>query len=272
MNPYEKITEVFVRHIDHAIEHDTPLVWQRDWTADSPRSYNGREYAGLLNQLVLNAEKVTHQYKSNIWLTFKKTSELGGKVKKGEKSTIVTFWKPITVKEDDEERTIPLLRYYNVFNVDQTDIELEFEEVDFTILDAEQLIKNWKDCPDIKNHPEKAFYRVGEDTVYIPDMSQFKSAEGYYQTLFHELIHSTGHKDRLNRSLKNGFGSEKYGIEELIAEIGSAFLCNKTGIAPKIDNSIAYLRGWLKAVKDDIKMIIYASQRSQKAVNYIIGD
>jgi antirestriction protein ArdC len=223
---------------------------------------------------------------ADAYLTWKQIEELGGKVKKGAKAEIVTFWKMYPVEEEDKEgnkvkKNIPLLRYYNVFWIGDTE-GIERKEVERVahdpIEEAEAIINGYMSSD---NHPtierdktsDKAYYSPLYDKVVVPTIEQYKEVAEYYSTLFHELTNSTGHATRLNRLASVAhFGSEEYSKEELVAEIGAATLVNMAGIetSASFNNSAAYIEGWSKALRDNVKMIVEASSKAAKAVDYIL--
>ena len=247
----------------------------------------------LLNQLLLG--------KAGEWATFKQIEEAGGKVKKGEKSSVVVFWSFIDVKETNangelEEKKIPMLRYYNVFHVEtQTTIEPKKRGAVDTVIVADPKTKLEQEWAALEEADEicrkyfensgvayketvgdRAFYRPSTDSIETPSKGQFKDGAEYYSTLFHEMAHSTGHKSRLNRFETAGshaFGSENYSKEELVAELSAATLCNMLGIenAASFKNSAAYIQSWSKKLREDKRMIVSASSKAEKAVNYILG-
>ena len=281
-NVYEIVTARIIAELEKG---NIPWRWQRPWTGVRSGAFNriSKKPYSLINQMLLQH--------SGEYATFKQWSELGGHVKKGEKSEIVVFWKIFEAEEtkpetgEKETKKIPLLRYYNVFHISQVEgveplaseqlnDEIEpIEEADKIITDyinIEHL--NFTEC---KSH--RAYYRPSDDSVVVPLKEQYKNINEYYSTTFHELTHSTGHKNRLNR-LESGtvaaFGSETYSKEELVAEIGSASLMNIVGIeTPKtFKNSTAYIQSWLQVLKNDNKFIVSASSRAEKAVNCILGE
>ena len=228
----------------------------------------------------------------------RQSRQLGGYVKKGAKSTPIAFWKffeKVLKKEDADdlqnwspyeiqrgEKVIsgkPLLKYYRVFNIDQTEgipaakIPAPPENKNNPIQSAESLLKKYKTMPPI-NKGEPA-YNPKDDIIKMPDIGDFDSSEEYYSVLFHESIHSTGHKSRLNRDGITKliiFGSHQYSKEELVAEIGACFLNLEAGIKEKkLDISAAYIKSWLEELKNDPKFIVFAASQAQKAVDYILG-
>jgi antirestriction protein ArdC len=243
-----------------------------------------KEYRGV-NVFMLACQ----QYGSPWWLTFNQVKERGGYVRKGEKATPVIFWKFIDRKdsveadsEDNINGKIPLLRYYSVFNVFQTEGITLPPDPEETINPfnpnekAEQIIANMPQRPDIQYGGNKACYRPSSDTITLPPKQTFVSPEEYYSTYFHELSHATGHESRLARKSilePSFFGSHEYSKEELVAEMGAAFLCGFSGIEQKtIENSVAYIQGWLKVLKSSDKtLLVHAAAQAQKASDYILN-
>ena len=243
---------------------------------------SGRRYRGV-NVFLLAFTAFQMGYESAYWLTFRQAKERGGTIKKGEKASMVVFWKPheVTDKETGEVKQIYVLRYYHVFNVSQcADVPapdvLETPEKSFTPVEAaEAIVSGYPNAPEIKHSGAKAFYRPKDDVVQIPKPGRFASPEEYYSTLFHELAHSTGHSSRLNRGLDTDlkpFGSPDYGKEELVAEMTAAFLCGHADITPSvIDNQAAYISGWLGVLKKDSRMLIAAGGAAQRAADHILA-
>ena len=219
-------------------------------------------------------------YESPNWLTLRQANAMGGQIKPGEKSCPVVFWKPMKVqdKETKEDKKIPFLRLYHVFNISQStglkNIPPADESAFIQTLPAE-LVANMSQRPVIKHGMAMASYSPVSDVVNMPDRVRFKSEDHYYTTLFHELVHATGHEKRLKRASimeRNGYGSNPYAKEELIAEMGGAFLCGHAGIVDRtIDSSAAYLEGWLKQLQEDKTLIVHAAAQAQKAADFILG-
>lgn len=278
---YKVITERIIEQLESGI-----VPWQKPWTGtpDGAISYvTGKPYS-ILNQMLLG--------KCGEWLTFKQIQETGGKLKKGSKAKMVTFWKAYEKEwpndnnenAEKEKTTIFLLRYYNVYHIEDCEgIEPKHKAKTTPhnpIQAAESIINNY--CAKNKNlkfHTyvtDKAYYSPLSDMVVIPKIEQFPCVEEYYSTAFHELIHSTGRFDRCNREddkKNNHFGNEGYSKEELIAEIGAAALMNITGIetAKSFKNSAAYINSWIEVLKNDKRFIVSASSKADKAVKYILG-
>ena len=236
-----------------------------------------------MNVFLLAVESWAKGYESSYWITFKQAKEKGGSVRKGEKSSMVVFWKQIEVedRETGEPTTVPVLRYYRVFNIAQCagiaapDVE-EYEPLDFTPIEAAQrIIEGYRNGPAIEHGHAYPCYLPTRDIVRMPDAERFVSEAEWYSALFHELGHSTGHGKRLNRGLDKsaaGFGSESYGKEELVAEMTAAFLCGHAGIErAMMDNAAAYLQGWLKKLREDKRLAVHAAGAAQKAADWILG-
>ena len=263
-----------------SILEEGKIPWHQSWTGVRPMNLiTGFPYRGV-NVWLLGGKGYENPY----WVTFKQALDKGGHVKKGEKGTLIVFWKIRQVREtkdseSNEVDTIPLLRYYKVFNVEQCEgVEYPiWEKADNNPIErCEDVVQGYETCPEIKPDLSKAFYSPVEDFVGMPSLKQFDSSEEYYSVLFHELTHSTGHKSRLGRdtvSAGHSFGTVDYSREELIAEMGASFLCNITGIdnTAVTKNNAGYIQGWLKKLKKDNRLIIQASSKAQKSTDYILG-
>lgn len=275
-NIYEEITNRIINQLESGV-----IPWHKPWSGITNGAYNriSKKPYSLLNQMLLQHD--------GEYATYKQWSELGGKVRKGEKSEIVVFWKILNVEElkdgKVEKKSIPLLKYINVFHVSQVDgVEPKTTKpVEHKSIEEAETIKNEyakRENLVIKEIVSNdAFYSPVKDYIQVPCKEQYKDILEFYSTLFHEMIHSTGHKDRLKRldcSLKfASFGSEDYSKEELIAEIGSAFLMNHIGIESNktFKNSTAYIQSWLRVLKNDNRFIVNASSKAEKAMKYILG-
>ena len=225
-----------------------------------------------------------NEFDSPYYATFHQAKQLGGSIKKGEHGTPVVFWKLLETLEKSEEngeekpKVIPYLQYSMVFNLSQTegiDVPKDAPKPLAPLAICENIIEDFRDKPEtIQTLLPQAYYQPTTDTIHIPAKSSFVSSEKYYATLFHEYVHATGHEKRLNRHAQENtnfdFGSKDYSKEELVAELGSAFLCAEAQIDNSvIDNNAAYLTSWLKALEEDKKLVIYASAKAGKAVDYI---
>jgi antirestriction protein ArdC len=221
-------------------------------------------------------------YSDQRWLTFRQAAQLGGNVRRGERSSLVVFWKQhqVTDERDGEEvtRTIPLLRYFNLFNVAQCD-GLNLAPVPANHIEpieaAMAIVDGMPNPPRITHDGgDRAYYVPATDSIHLPAMSAFDGAGEFYSTAFHELTHSTGHKSRLNRESLDTpapFGSPIYSREELVAEFGAAFLSAQAGIDNTIENSAAYIDGWSRALRADKRLVITAASQGQKAADYVLG-
>jgi antirestriction protein ArdC len=274
---YQAVTD----RIMAALEAGT-VPWRRPWqTFGSPVNIRtGRRYRGI-NVLLLSLQ----DYSDPRWGTYKAISEAGGNVRRGEKSTRVVLWKPVKKRDaEGEDASYLLLRDYAVFNAEQAEgIEPlpEIEEREFTPIEqAERIVNGYVLVPGAGNPGppmlfggDRAYYSPFEDTVKTPRAELFESDEAFYSTLFHELVHSTGHKKRLGRIEPAIFGSDPYAKEELVAEVGASFLCGIAGLAAAGDEqSAAYIAGWLKALSSDRRLVVQAAAQAQKAVDMIVGE
>lgn len=282
-NIYDMVTERIEQLLNQGV-----VPWLKPWRPEAGEHRNlisKKPYRGI-NVFLLSSMG----YDSPFWLTFNQAKKIGGKVKKGEKGTVVIFWKWLPKEEKQENGEvkrfkIPMLRYYTVFNVEQCEgipaekipaldgIE-EAEKME-PIAAAALLVENMPHRPSIEHGGNRACYSPSADRIKMPKFEQFNSAEEYYCTIYHELAHSTGHPSRLDRKEVvnvQPFGSEDYSKEELVAEMTAAFLCGATGIEQAtIENSAAYIQGWLKELKNDRKLVVHAAAAAQKAADFIRG-
>lgn len=272
-DPYQIITDRIIELLEQEI-----VPWQRPWTIGGVTPTNlhsKRPYHGL-NAMLLAALP----FESPYYLTLRQANQLGGCVRKGSRSAPVIFWKLIQRKKDDDPdraETIPLLRYYRVFNLEQIEgIDAPppdtLAQINEPYEPAETLIGCMPNPPNILWKAQtQAYYMPSRDVVYMPLRSQFKTSGDVYRTLAHELVHSTGHKKRLKRMLTARRGSTAYAREELIAEMGAAFFCHRAGIEISYEQHAAYVSHWLKRLREDKRLIVRASSAALKAVNYICG-
>ena len=274
---YAEITN----RIIEALEKGT-VPWQKPWVGGTSGciSYGtGRPYS-LLNHILLGG--VSGEY-----ITFRQCSLAGGHVRRGEKSKMVVFWKQFE-KENEETGEMEqrfVLRHYNVFHLSSqvegvsprwavsvaSVSDLEPDEA------ADDLVRGYINRSGVRltvAASDRAFYRPSTDEVVVPQLNQYQKREEYYSTLFHELTHSTGHPSRLNRiSDVAAFGSHEYSREELVAELGSAFLIKRCGLETETSfiNSAGYIQGWLKALKNDKRLLVSAAGAAEKAVSFILN-
>ena len=269
---YERITERIV-----ALLEQGTIPWHKPWQVKTgwPHNYvSQKPYRGI-NAFLLSAMRC----ESPFWLTFRQAIELGGIVRKGEKACPVVFWKPTKIadRESGEDKKISILRLYHVFNTAQCDGlgDAPFVRDISPVVKPAEIVAHMPEPPIIKHGMASAFYSPQEDSIGIPLQERFESEECYYTTLFHELIHSTGHETRLKRATlaeTNGFGSDPYCKEELIAEMGAAFLCGQAEIAERtIESSAAYIKAWLEKLQSDKTLVVQAAAQAQKAADFIMG-
>lgn len=293
VNVYQMVTDRVIEQLEKGI-----VPWQKPWSgaglADGGAiNYVSRKPYSFLNQMLLGRE--------GEYLTFKQIKDLKGNIKKGAKAGIVVFFTMTThgkkkeVDEDGNEivtevinmHSYPILKYYHVFHIDDCEgIESKIKEIEpddtlKPIEKAENIINGYLSREKklrFKNDKPSgdAYYSPSQDMVVVPMLSQYQIVEEYYSTTFHELTHSTMPEYRCNRKNEMGiaaFGSESYSKEELVAELGSAMICNAINIDSEkaFKNSVAYLQGWLSKLKNDNKMIIWAASKAEKAAKYIMG-
>ncbi len=297
---YERITGIIIEMLETHKANNYSQSWY-NISGDSVFAKNivsNHVYNGI-NQLILNYLKQKYHYKYNRWLTFKQLSELNGKIQKGSKAAIVVF-KSVMYFDVDSERNITklvehmqknnqstghlnlkkvhYLKYFNVFNLSQVD---NLPEDFYKIHEVEHLTNFEKDeraeqiisgsGAVIEYAPSnEAFYNWAVDKIYMPERKQFVSAEAFYNVLYHEMGHWSGHSSRLNRPLNNKFASKEYAFEELIAEISTAYLFAFLGFESRITNNVSYIDNWLSVMKNDKKFIIQASSQAQQSADYIL--
>ena len=280
---------IITERITKALDEGT-VPWHKPWdaAAGAPRNAVSKKAYRGINVFLLGMGGM--RFESNYWLSFKQSQQLGGNVRRGEKSQQVIFWKvERVVKGDpDENGDAPtgrrfILRYYNVFNVEQCDLPERVwarlappKKPDWNPIErGDQIVGAMPNAPRILHGGDVACYSPHLDIVKMPEREQFKAPAEYYSTLFHELGHSTGHESRLAR--KNimdlcPFGSTNYSAEELVAEMTAAFLCGVAGIEnTTVLNSAAYIKSWLSKLKDDRKMVVLAAAQAQRAADYILA-
>ena len=272
MDIYKEVTDRIIAQMENGI-----IPWQKPWiSSGSCISHTTGKVYSLLNQMLLG--------RPGEYVTFKQVQQEGGKVKKGEKASMVVFWKWIEEKdpETEEVKQIPFLRYYNVFHIDQCEgLKARHAKPMPNTASADQtaeaIITAYCQREGVKlihEEGDRAFYRPTTDSITLPHMAQFTATAEYYSTAFHELTHSTGHASRLNRLEKVAFfGTEAYSKEELVAEIGASALVNHAGLetSHSLRNSVAYIQNWLSVLKNDKRFIVSASGKAEKAVNLILG-
>lgn len=272
MSIYEMVTQKILTQLESG---DIP--WRKPWIAigGACNYETGKPYS-LLNQILLE--------KPGYWLTFNQIKNNGGSIRKGEKSSVVVFYKVVEkeVEGKDEKEKYPCPRYYHVWHISQCEGIKEKQTFHYELTEdrqAEEVVQSYITREGIKFENQmasnKAYYSIKDDKIVVPMLSQYSKVEDYYSTLFHEMVHSTGSENRLNRLIKKSvaFGGEDYSKEELVAEIGSSMLSNMFGLSLKstMDNNVAYIKSWFKALKNDNKMIVFASSQAEKAVKFILN-
>ena len=282
---YSRVTDKILAQLEQGVR-----PWMRPWAAANtdgritrPLRHNGQPYSGV-NVLMLWGAACTKGYSNPTWLTFKQALELGGNVRKGETGELVVYAGSIAKTEtnrhgEEIERAIPFMKGYTVFNAEQC----ENLPAHYTVT-AEQPIRTQiqrieaadrffaATGADIRHGGMRAFFAFDLDLIQMPPFESFKDAESYAAVLAHEITHWTGHDKRLARDIKNRFGTQDYAKEELVAEMGSAFLCADLGITPEVAPDHAdYLASWLKALKNDKRFIVQAASQAQRAVDYLHG-
>ncbi len=259
-----------------AIEAGTP-PWVKPWSVSDQRPKNaatGRLYRGI-NTLLLGLEAQAHGYASNAWLTYRQAAALNAQVRGGEHGTSIVLYKLHEVEDtkiEGERRVIPLLRTFTVFNVAQIDGLLETPTPTTRSwnphLEAELVLTS--SGADIRHGTPKAYYTTVMDRIHLPVKHAFKDQGAYYATALHELTHWTGHKSRCSRDLSGRFGNDSYAMEELIAELCSAFLCAHCRIDGRLQHA-AYLHSWLQVLKADKRAIFTAAAKAQQAADFLLG-
>lgn len=286
--PYQIVTDRIVALLETGV-----IPWKASWIRQGyqPQSFVTRKPYRGINRLLLGVIAQMQGYRSPYWLTYRQANELGGHVRKGEKGCPCFFWKVYDGKkatEDDgtaddtgakEEKRF-VARYYTVFSLDQCEgiaapPTPEAPLPDFEPLAACERIVAGYHGPTVDHGNYDPCYFPQRDLVHVPSPRLFYSAENYYVTLFHELGHSTGHPTRLGRfsvDVDVPFASQEYSREELVAELTSAFLCAEAGIAAtSINDQAAYIAGWLRALKNDNRLVVMAATQAEKAADFILG-
>ena len=293
---YEKITEKVIS----LIESKPDLNWVKSWKgAGVPQNYtSNKKYSGI-NSFNLFLHMTFNEFTSNHYLTFNQIKKAGGHLKKGSEGMPIIYFNiseynlkicsSCNLSENYckcgskslEKKTFnkSFAKVYYVFNYEQTEglkDKTQINSISFNPIEqAEEILNNFSNVPELQHETQRAFYNKVEDFVNMPKKNTFTCEEEYYSTLFHELTHSTGHEARLNRSSladSANFGDKAYSYEELVAELGSIFLCNESGIVNKtLNNSTAYLKGWVAAMKENPQILFKAAKEAQTSTNYILN-
>jgi len=275
---YQKVTDLIIGKLE------TAGSWQKLWDVPPPVSLNGHVYRGI-NFMLLSSD----HYTMPVYGTFEQIRKNGGAVKKGEKSTIIVFWKRLIEEQPDGKKDVKyFLKYYNVFNVDQAEFDeigkkhiselcnLSYDQRFQRSMPAENIINDMQNPPKIVfTKDDSCTYNRVTDVVKIPEMKWFVSSDEYYASLFHEIVHASGHPSRLNRDASykdfNESRQDSYSKEELVAELGASFLCSVAGLNYNINNSAAYIAGWSKRLKENTNWIVWASRRAEMAADFILN-
>jgi antirestriction protein ArdC len=282
---YTRITGKIVESLEQGVR-----PWVKPWSANNaagriirPLRHNGQAYSGI-NILMLWASAMEQGFTCPMWMTFKQATELNAHVRKGEKGSLVVYANTLTKTEDDGagnevEREIPFMKGYTVFNAEQIE---GLPEIFYTkptpkregparIEHAEAFFANTK--ADIRIRGSRAYYSIDGDHIVMPPIESFESAECYYATLAHESTHWTRHATRLERDFgRKTWGDEGYAREELVAELGSAFLCADLELTPEVrEDHASYIASWLEVLKNDKRAIFQAASHAQRAVDFLHG-
>jgi antirestriction protein ArdC len=280
---YTRVTDRIIADLEKGIR-----TWVKPWKAEHaagrisrPLRHNGTPYQGI-NILMLWGEALEKGYSAPIWMTFNQAQELGAHVRKGERGSLVVYANKLTRTETGEsgeeiEKQIPFMKGYAVFNVEQIEGLPEHYyskpvnplPLSDRLDTAERFISGTR--AEIRHGGNRAYYSPAQDAVQMPPFEAFKDKESYYATILHELTHWTSHKSRLDRSFNaKRLGDNGYAREELVAELGAAFLCADLGITPEIrEDHAAYLAHWLKALQEDKRAIFSAAAHAQRAADFL---
>ena len=275
---YQIVTDILVEQLEKGV-----IPWKQPWknyvdgSTNIPTNFKTKKAYRGINPWLLSGGITP------FWLGFKQAQAMGGTVRKGEHGRRVVYWKWLSPEQraamPDRCPCYPI--YSTVFNLSQIDgIELpalieEEKPIERKIEACEAVLLKTKLLVPVKHNGPRAYYSPSDDYINMPKKDSFEKIEHYYSTLFHEMVHATGADNRLNRGFSNGnhsFGSNDYGKEELIAEMGSAFLCAETGIDQvTLEQSASYLKSWIRQLRGDSKLALQASGAAQKASDYILG-
>jgi antirestriction protein ArdC len=283
---YTRITNAILTELEQGTR-----PWLKPWNAEHaagritrPLRANGIPYRGI-NILMLWAEAESKGYTAPIWITFKQSLDLGAHVRKGEHGSLVVYASKTTRTEvdavtgDESERDIPFLKGYTVFNVEQVEgLPAQYYATATKTLDPVQRIAHAEAFiaatgARVGHGGNRAFYSVSEDRIQMPPFEAFRDAESYYATLAHETVHWTRHESRLNRDFgRKRWGDEGYAMEELVAELGSAFLSSDLSLTPEVmPDHAAYVASWIKVLKEDKRAIFTAAAQAQRAADFLHG-
>lgn len=282
---YSRITDRIIDQLEQGVR-----PWLKPWSASHleerlpllPLRHNCVPYRGI-NILLLWGDAMEKGFTCNIWMTYKQAEEFGAHVRKGEHGSLVVYADRFTKTQEGQngeetQREIAFLKSYTVFNVEQIEsLPARFLEPPAPrgeplplVEEAETFFKNTG--ADIRHGGNRAFYAPGMDRIQLPPPEAFRDAESYTATKAHELIHWTGHESRNAREFGKRFADKAYAFEELIAELGAAFLCAELAIAPEPrEDHAAYLAHWLEVLKADKRAIVSAAAHAQRALDFLQG-
>ncbi|MCX5871084.1 MAG: zincin-like metallopeptidase domain-containing protein [Deltaproteobacteria bacterium] len=277
---YEEITERIINSLEAGV-----IPWTRPWETarygEQRNAVTDRSYRGV-NIMLLNLVANMKGFVDTRWMTFRNAEKLGGHVKKGEKGTGIVFWQFLKAmeqkgssavdSEDAKQKMVPFVRMYTVFNVEQCE-NIELSPLKITVgpegtknLEAEKIIS----LPNLKYGGSRAYYSQSKDHIVLPVREAFENLDFYFSTAYHEILHWSGHPSRLNRKLGIRFGDQDYAFEELVAEIGAAFLGAGTGIPFEGMRHPEYLNFWLQILKKDNRAIFTAAAKAQAAADFVL--
>ena len=277
-NAYETVTNTIVGMLEAGT-----APWAKPWASGGPMGRplraTGEGYQGI-NTLILWSAAQNNGYRSRYWMTYKSAQEKGGQVRKGEKATTVFFFTKVAkaATETEDAKIFPLMKSYFVFNADQCDglaapyVAPAAPPVPMPIGERHAGADAFATATgaDIRHGGDRAYFRPSEDLVQMPHFADFDTPEAYYAVLLHELTHWSGHKSRLDRTLKGRFGDPDYAFEELIAELGAAYLCADLGVSPEPrPDHASYIASWIKGLRDDPRAIFRAAAAAEKAATYL---
>ncbi len=272
---YQLVTNQVIEALERGVK---PWLcpWERNGVSSLPFNFHTKSVYSGINIMLLWASASKQGFLSPSWLTYKQAIALGGNVRKGEKGTQIIFYKSWEKENaQGEKEQIPMMKIYSVFNADQID-NIDFPQADIVEMTNEMdvlphveylLIDTGANITEVG---ERAFYRPSTDDIVLPLRSLFSESSNFYATALHELTHWTGHKNRLNRGIKNKFGSKDYAFEELVAELGSAFLMAELSIAGEAQHD-SYIASWLEKLNNDKRFIFKAASAASKAHQHIMS-
>ena len=275
---YQEVTDKIVASLEAGV-----VPWVKPWKCNARNGgmpYNaisGKPYRGI-NTFLLCAP----QYASTAWMTYKQATDIGANVRKGEHGSMIVFYKPFAVKDKNakpdadgntKERMIPLLRSFTVFNLEQIEnlpIKMQWTGDERTEIERHAVAESYMSKATIVHGGDCACFVPSHDLIRLPQPTQFNSMADYYGTALHELTHWSGHAPRLNREYGKRFGDQQYAREELVAEMGSAFLCASCGIESKLQHA-EYIGNWIQVLKNDKRAVLIAASAAQKAADFVTG-